>query len=484
MTIRANVENSDKPLVVDLDGTLILTDMLHESSLKLLRDHPLELFKLPLWLLQGKARLKKELAERVQFDPSLLPYNEVLIEWLQQEKTKGRSLILCTASDRSYALKIAQYLGLFQDVIATDGETNLAGKNKAEKLTARFGKAGFDYVGNSSADLPVWELASAAVVANASATLKAKAVKTSHVVKIIDGPPQGAKAWLKALRVHQWLKNVLLFMPIVAAHQMGVLASWESLFIAFLSFSLCASSVYLANDLLDLESDRLHPRKKKRPFAAGSLSAWKGVVAVPFLLCFSLLLGWQVGKGFLLWLAVYFVITCAYSMGLKRVILLDCLTLAALYTLRVIAGAAALEMQLSFWLLAFSVFLFLSLAFIKRYAELEVQLHAGKEKIHGRGYLTTDTSLIQGMGVGAGYLSVLVLALYLNSEAVLKLYQTPEMVWGSVLVLLYWVSHMWMQAHRGEMHDDPLVFAVKDRASVVAGMVFALTLALGTFDLW
>lgn len=477
-------ESLDKPLVVDLDGTLILTDMLHESSLKLLRDHPLELLKLPLWLIQGKARLKKELAERVQFDPSLLPYNEMLIEWLRLEKGRGRTLVLCTASDRSYALKIAQYLGLFHEVIATDGETNLAGKNKEQELVSRFGKVGFDYAGNSSADLPVWASASAAVVVNAPAALKAKAFKASRVVKVIDGPAQGLKVWLKALRVHQWLKNVLLFMPMVAAHQMGVLASWHSLLLAFLSFSLCASSVYLANDLLDLESDRLHPRKKRRPFASGALSAWKGVVATPCLLCFSLLIGWQVGMGFLLWLMVYFAITCAYSMGLKRIILLDCLTLAALYTLRVVAGAAALEMQLSFWLLAFSVFLFLSLAFIKRYAELEVQLHAGKQKINGRGYLTTDASLIQGMGVGAGYLSVLVLALYLNSEAVLKLYQTPEMVWGSVLVLLYWVSHMWMQAHRGEMHDDPLVFAVKDKASVLAGMVFALTLALGTLSLW
>lgn len=484
MTTYLNSEISDKPLVIDLDGTLILTDMLHESSLKFLRDNPLEFIKLPFWLIQGKARLKRELAQRVQFDPSLLPYNEELVEWLRQEKSRGRKLILCTASDQYYALKIAQHLDLFQDVIATNNERNLAGKNKEEELVLRFGKSGFDYAGNSSTDLPVWGSANAAIIVNASSKLKTNVSIQSRVVKIIDGPIQGAKVWLKALRVHQWLKNILLFMPMVAAHKIGILATWQSLFLAFFSFSLCASSVYLMNDLLDLESDRTHPRKKKRPFASGVLSVWKGVVAAPFLLCFSFLFARQVGLEFLIWLVVYFLITCIYSIGLKRVIMLDCLTLAVLYTLRVIAGTAAIDMQLTFWILAFSVFLFLSLAFIKRYAELEVQLHAGKDKIHGRGYLTTDITLIQSMGIGSGYLSVLVLALYLNSDAVLKLYQTPEMVWGSVIVLLYWISHMWMQAHRGEMHDDPLVFAVKDKASVIAGLMFALTLVLGTLKLW
>jgi 4-hydroxybenzoate polyprenyltransferase len=274
-----------------------------------------------------------------------------------------------------------------------------------------------------------------------------------------------------------------LFIPILAAHEFGAGGAWFALAMAFLSFSLCASTVYIANDLLDLESDRVHPRKRHRPFASGLVPAWMGVLAAPFLLFASVLLGVQVGTDFMLWLAVYFVITCAYSWGLKRLILVDCLTLAVLYTLRIIAGAAAAGLPLSFWLLAFAVFLFLSLAYVKRYAELQVQIQQDKEKAHGRGYFTSDAPLVQMLGVTSGYASVVVLALYLNSDVVVRLYRMPEVVWGAVPVLLYWVSAMWMQAHRGEMHDDPLVFAVKDKGSLIAGIAFASVVAIGAFGI-
>ena len=293
------------------------------------------------------------------------------------------------------------------------------------------------------------------------------------------GKPSGPTVWRRVFRVHQWMKNLLLFMPLLAAHQLTDFDSLQLLVLAFLSFSICASSVYIANDLFDLESDRLHPRKRNRPFASGAVPVWKGVLLAPMLLLVSLVLGAAVGVPFLKWLAVYFVLTCAYSWGLKRVMLVDCLTLALLYTLRIIAGAAAVGLGLTVWLLAFSVFLFLSLAFVKRYAELEAQLLNGKQKLHGRGYHTDDASLIQTMGITSGYASVLVLALYLNSDAVLRLYHSPEIVWGAVPVMLFWISWMWMQAHRGRMHDDPLVFAVKDPASLAAGAVFAAILALG-----
>jgi 4-hydroxybenzoate polyprenyltransferase len=251
------------------------------------------------------------------------------------------------------------------------------------------------------------------------------------------------------------------------------------LILAFLSFSLCASSVYIVNDLLDLESDRQHPRKRHRPFASGLVPASIGVVLAPLLLLGSLALAQHVGGHFVPWLLFYFVLTCAYSWRLKSLMLVDCLTLAMLYTLRIVAGAAAMSMGLSFWLLAFSVFLFLSLAFVKRYAELEVQILQGKQKAHGRGYYTSDASLLQTMGITSGYAAVLVLAFYLNSEAVISLYKSPEIIWGTVPVMLFWISWMWMKAHRGEMHDDPLVFAVKDKASLLAGVVFAAILATG-----
>jgi 4-hydroxybenzoate polyprenyltransferase len=276
------------------------------------------------------------------------------------------------------------------------------------------------------------------------------------------------------------MKNLLLFVPLLAAHKLTNLDTWLALILAFFSFSLCASSVYIVNDLLDLESDRQHPRKCDRPFASGLVPTWMGIVLAPLLLLSSLTLAQYVGGTFLPWLLFYFVLTCAYSWGLKRLMLVDCLTLAMLYTVRIIAGAAAASMALSFWLLAFSVFLFLSLAFVKRYAELQEQLLNGKQKAHGRGYYTSDAPLVQMLGIASGYAAVLVLALYLNSDAVVQLYRAPEFVWGAVPVILFWVSWMWMKAHRGEMHDDPLVFAVKDRASLISGVVFAAVLATGT----
>ncbi|QGR08750.1 hypothetical protein CTZ24_13535 [Pantoea phytobeneficialis] len=469
-----------KPLVVDLDGTLIHSDMLHESALRVFRDSPFETLRIPFLLLKGKACLKQHLASRAEFTPKTLPYNEELLEWLKQQREEGRYLVLCTASDKSIADRIAEHLGIFDEVIASDGVSNIAGEHKAAALVQRFQQHGYDYAGNSSTDLPVWSQAHKAIVVNGSNDLVKKAQDIATVERVFPKREIGFSAWRRMLRIHQWLKNLLLLVPLFAAHDVSNGEAWLSLLLAFIAFSLCASSVYIANDLLDLDSDRLHPRKRNRPFASGLIPAWIGVLLAPLLLIISLAVAGLVGKHFLFWLLFYFALTCAYSWLLKRLMLVDCLTLAMLYTLRIVSGAAAVGHDLSFWLLAFSVFLFLSLAFVKRYAELELQLLSGKEKIHGRGYHTADAPLIQTMGIVAGYSSVLVLALYLNSDAVLKLYAAPELIWGAVPVMLFWVSWMWMQAHRGKMHDDPLVFAVKDRASLSAGIIFAAILVAGT----
>jgi 4-hydroxybenzoate polyprenyltransferase len=467
------------PLIVDLDGTLIHTDMLHESALRVSRDSPLDVLRIPFWLAQGKAVLKQKLAGRSTFDPSSLPYNESLLDWLREQRAAGRRLVLCTASDRSIADAVAAHLGVFDEVMASDGAVNLAGQHKAEALERRYGHGGFDYAGNSSADLKVWRRARHAIVVNGGAGLAGRAAALCKVEREFPAPARGLKAWRKVLRVHQWLKNLLLFVPMLAAHQIMEPANWLTLLLAFVSFSLCASTVYIANDLLDLESDRAHPRKRLRPFASGAVPAWMGVLLAPVLLAASVVLAWYVGGGFLPWLAVYFLLTCVYSWGLKRLILVDCVALAMLYTLRIIAGGAALELPLSFWLLAFSVFLFLSLAFVKRYAELQTQALAGKNKAHGRGYYTSDAPLVQMLGVTAGYAAAVVLSMYLNSDTVVKLYACPEAVWGAVPVLLFWISWIWMQAHRGHMHDDPVVFAVKDQASLAAGLVFGAMIAVG-----
>lgn len=400
----------ETPLVVDLDGTLIHTDMLHESCIRVARDKPLSVLGIPLLLLKGKAHLKQELSSKTDFNPQALPYNEELLEWLKEQHSHGRKLILCTASERKIATAIAEEIGIFDDVLASDGVVNLAGDRKSQALEERFGPKGFDYAGNSSADLPVWSNARKAIVVNGSKKLLVKAEKIAQVDKVFSPRARGLSTWLKMLRVHQWLKNILIFVSLFAAHEIFNLDAWFSLCLAFLSFSFCASSVYIVNDLFDLESDRMHPRKKLRPLASGVVPIWMGVVLAPILLLASLGIASLAGGQFLPWLVFYFTLTCAYSWGLKRLLLIDCFVLALLYTLRIVAGAATVGHTLSFWLLAFSVFLFLSLAFVKRYAELENLLLRGKEKIHGRGYKTTDAPLLQSMGIVAGYASTLVFA--------------------------------------------------------------------------
>lgn len=467
------------PLVVDLDGTLIRTDMLHESALAAFRKNPLDFFRYCYWLVKGKAALKHEIAQRCEVDPTTLPYNKDLLVWLHEQKAEGRQLILCTASDKKFASEISDHLGLFDDVIASNGIDNITGKHKAAALESRFGRKGFDYIGNSSSDLFVWNAARRAILVTKSKALIRKATRITRVEKVFNEFSSHSSDWRDAFRIHQWLKNLLLFVPMLAAHQVTNPGTWVTLLWAFLSFSLCASAVYIANDLMDLGNDRQHPRKHNRPFAAGRLPVMKGLIAVPLLLAVSFLLGSIVGNNFLITLAIYFGLTCFYSFGLKRIILIDCLLLAILYILRIVAGSAATGHTLSFWILAFSVFLFLSLAFIKRYAELEIQLHAGKKITAGRGYLTSDAPLIQSLGISAGYASVLVLALYINSDAVVQLYSVPEIVWGTVPILVFWISWMWLHAHRGLMNDDPLVFAVKNKTSLVSGLAFALVVIVG-----
>ena len=451
--------------------------MLYESAIRVFRDRPLLfLFGFPVFLAKGKSKFKQWLAAHSRIHPKTLPYNLELLSWLQEERSSGRRLILCTASDISIANEIAQYLGIFDEVMASDGFINLAGEKKAAALEQKFGPFKFEYIGNSYPDLEVWKRAHYAVVVNAHQSLISRVSEVCEIRLTFPPKSYSFMTAIKLFRLHQWLKNLLLFVPLIAGHNLFNGGDWLLLISAFIAFGLCASSVYISNDLLDLESDRIHPRKRNRPFASGLIPIWIGFILAPILLFSGIGIAANIGMQFLLWLLVYFILTTAYSFGIKRLILIDCLVLALLYTLRIVAGAAVIMNNLSFWLLTFSLFLFLSLAFVKRYSELEIQILGGGNKVHGRGYYTSDATLIQTMGIVAGYISVLVLALYLNSDSVLKLYHAPSLIWGAVLVLLFWISWMWTQAHRGLMHDDPLVFAVKDLTSQVAGFIFALVL--------
>lgn len=467
--------NEAKVIAVDLDGTLTLTDTLHESVMKLVRNQPYFLLLLPFWLFYGIAYLKQKVAEYSELDVTTLPYNQPLIDWLREEKLCGKKIVLSTAANGKIAKAVVTKFDLFDDFIASDSTTNLKSSRKRYALQELYGNKGYDYAGNSSDDLEVWAGASNAIVVNASESVINKASTLTSVRQVFRSEPAGFVTWIKALRVHQWLKNLLLFVPLLAAHQIGNFQSLGLLAIAFLSFSLCASSVYITNDLLDLESDRSHPRKRFRPFASAKLSVLHGVIAAPLLIAASFLLGTLVGLDFLIVLLVYLFLTATYSFSLKRLVLVDCLTLATLYTMRIIAGAAAVSISLSFWLLAFSIFIFLSLALVKRYAELLVQSKEGKKSAHGRGYVVTDAPLLQALGVSSGYISTLVIALYLRSENVISLYAQPLAIWLLIPILLFWVSWVWLKSSRGEMHDDPIVFAAKDKTSLI---VAAITVAV------
>jgi 4-hydroxybenzoate polyprenyltransferase len=442
----------------------------------LLKLNPLYLLLVPLWLLGGKARLKAEIASRVQLNGAALPYTQPLLTWLQAQKVAGRKLWLCTASDHRLAQAVADHVGLFDGVLASDGKTNLAGRNKAAELVKRFGEKGFDYVGNHNVDLGVWAHARQAIVVNGSASLQAAAAKVATVAHVVQPQPGGIKVITKALRVHQWAKNGLIMVPLLAAHQIAQGGPLVNALLAFAAFSLCASSVYLLNDMLDLEADRQHHSKCNRPFAAGRLSLLFGLCATPVLLILALALCALLPIKFFGVLVAYYIATLAYSFGLKKVVMVDVLALAGLYTIRIVAGAAATAIPLSFWLLMFAVFIFLSLAIVKRYAELFAMRQQGKLKASGRGYQVEDISLLQSLGTASGYLSILVLALYLNTPDIAKMYHYPKLVWGLVPIMLYWISRIWMETHRGHMHDDPLVYALKDRTSLVTGLAAAVLL--------
>ena len=465
-------------IVVDLDGTLTFTDTLHESLIQLLRDRPYYLFLLPIWLLKGKAYFKARVTNLSKINPSLLPFNQQILAWLKIKKAENYRIVLCTAADYRIANGVAEHLGIFDEVMASNGKTNLAGHQKRTTLEQAFGYGGYAYVGNSYADIEVWKGASTAIVVNASNAVLKLARNTTQVELIIPPAPISIAAWTKVLRVHQWVKNLLLFVPLLAAHQISNFQSLTEVMFAFVSFCTCASCVYIINDLLDVESDRQHPSKCKRPFASGLIPVKFGILIVPFLATVSFFFATFTGGSFFGWLITYFVLTTAYTLFLKRYALVDCLTLAGLYTMRIVAGAAAISVLLSFWLLAFSAFIFLSLAFVKRYTELQVQGSNGKMKAHGRGYLVSDAPMMQIQGVTAGYAAVLVLALYINSESVVHLYTQPQIIWLAVPLALFWISWIWLKAQRNEMHDDPIIFALKDRSSWVVGLTMLIVFLL------
>lgn len=468
-------------LVVDLDGTLLRSDMLYESFWSAIGLEWRTLLLAVGSLSKGRAVLKRHLASASAVDVATLPYDAKVIAFIEDWRHAGGQTALVTASDHVLAQAIAAHLGLFDEVHGSEGKVNLKGVRKAEFLEERFGVRGFAYMGDAAADLPVWERAATAITVNASAALRRDAEKVCSTAQHLVTDAKSTKPYIKAVRPHQWLKNVLVFLPMVAAHQLDGVTFLLSL-LAFVSFSLVASSVYVLNDLLDLAADRAHPRKKNRPFAAGSIPIAHGTWMAIGLLVLGGLLAISISPEFLVAMVGYYLLTTAYSLNLKRRIVIDICVLSALYTARIIAGGIATGIPLSVWLLAFSVFFFLSLAAVKRQAELIDSAERGNLKASGRGYHVDDLPIISMIAIGAGYVSVLVMTLYVNSPDVVELYAHPEALWGVCAVLLYWITRTVMLAHRGHMHDDPVVYAAKDRISqmcllVILGFVIGGALA-------
>ncbi len=474
------------PLCVDLDGTLVKSDTLIDSTLALARQHPAQLLKLPAWLGEGKAALKRHITSSVELDVEHLPYNQQLLEFLREEHAGGRMIYLATAADYALAQRVADHLGLFAGVFASDGSTNLAGSNKLAAFRDRFGD-NFCYIGNARPDLPLLCACLQPMVANPTRGLSSS-LRSANVTlhRTFTETTATHKAWLKAIRLHQWAKNVLLFLPLLLAHSrsLGLLAGAT---VAFLSFGLCASATYIINDLLDIEADRIHPRKRRRPFASGDLSALQGVAVV--LLFFLLALGLALAVPrviaavspalalahpfkFVEWLGIYTVTTLAYSLRLKRALLIDVIVLSGLYTIRILAGSAATGVSVSTWLAGFSIFFFLSLAFVKRFAELENLRARGGVTSKGRGYHIDDIEQLRSFGSASAYASVVVFTLYIsNLSNATELYGHVNRLWLLVPVLLLWLSRLWLLASRGQLDEDPVVYAITDKRSLALGVV-------------
>ena len=455
---------TDIPLVVDLDGTFCRTDTLHEAILTLAAKEPRALLALPGWLRQGRAELKARLADREVIPPETLPLDPAVISLVEAARAEGRRTALVSAADHRQVTAVAEATGLFDEAYGSAEGTNLKGTEKARFLTELYGPKGFDYVGDSHADVPVWKAARRAITVHADTRLRRAADAANDEVSHV-APPKGKwPAVLRAMRPHQWSKNLLVFLPLLAAHD---LSSTLPVLLGFAAFCLTASAVYVINDLLDLGADRAHPRKRFRPFAAGELTAVTGLGMVAVLLIGASILAALTGNPRLfLILGIYFAATLTYSLWLKRKLIVDVLALAGLYTIRIMAGGAAAMIDLSPWILAFSMFLFLALAAVKRQAELTDLLTSGRTGA-GRAYAVEDLPILRSMAITAGHASVLVLALYITSEDVKQLYAYPALLWLICPLLLYWVLRMVMKTHRGEMTDDPILFAATDRISLV-----------------
>jgi 4-hydroxybenzoate polyprenyltransferase len=461
---------ADIPLIVDLDGTLIKVDTLHEALVQLFSTRPVDALRALFMLRRGRAAFKAAVAEYMLPDAATVPRNEEVIEQIKRAKTEGRRVYLATAADRRFAEVISANMSLFDGVFASENGTNLKGTAKADRLVDTFGAHRFDYIGNDAADIPVWRVARTALIAGATPHVRKQISRELPNAIDVSTREFALKRYFLALRPHQWLKNALVALPAIAAHDFSV-ARLITVLIAFMSFSFGASGVYLVNDMIDLPHDRAHPEKRRRALAAGAMSISHAAVALGLVGALSIGLALLLPWAFVLVLLVYFGLSMSYSLYLKRKLMIDVVALAALYGVRVLAGGAATGIFLSHWLVGFCFFIFLSLALVKRASEIISTPPPSVGKIKGRGYRLEDLQTITALTAASGFVSVLVLALYINSTEVTALYRHPEFLWGICIILVYWLGRVYFLTGRGEMDQDPVIFAATDPISLLAGIL-------------
>ena len=466
--------------MVDLDATLTPTDTLLELVILLVKRNPLDLLRLPFWLLRGRAAFKEFVSTRASIPVDNLPFRADVVEYLRGERESGRRIVLATAAHHSVAKAVAARIGIFDGVIASDATTNMKGSRKLSEISERIG-SNFVYVGDSSADLPIWQAARAAVLVGASPRVASAVRRVKPVIREFPRERASVRTWMRALRMHQWLKNLLVFVPLLTSYSFLDLGMVAVDVVAFIALSLTASATYIANDIYDLDSDREHLRKRHRALASGRISLTTAIAVATALLALAILLGSFVSLGFLSVLMVYLVFTTGYSLILKQHVMIDVVMLSLLYTIRIIAGSVAVQVETSAWLLAFSVFIFFSLALVKRCAELVDLERHGRSRSRGRDYFVGDLVILWPLGVGAALCSIVVFGLFITTQQTHEVYESPQLLWPVAVGLLYWLSRLWIKTARGQMHDDPLIYAVRDRGSIALLVAMTLTMIAAHF---
>jgi len=477
-------KNGDSTLFVDLDGTLVATDTLFESVVIFLKNNPFRIICLLMWYLKGKAYLKKQLSQSTMPNVAILPYNKEVLHYICKAKSQGQQIVLATAAHNKIANAVSSHLAIFDGVIATNQNLNLKGKRKLDAILNYVAERPFDYIGDSISDISIWQVARKAIIVNRTSKLFKRLGKTTNVKTITLGKSSSKiRSWVKALRIHQWSKNILLFLPMIMAHRFFNLDLLLTNVLAFISFSLIASAGYIFNDILDIEADRQHPIKNQRPFAAGMLSVKNGSFAFLFLILCGFTIALSTASIlFSFILLLYLFITTTYSLFLKHKTIIDVITLSILYNIRIIAGGAAITVPISSWLLVFAMFFFISLAFMKRYTDL-IPLDNIEHNVVGRGYIKKDIALIGSAGLSSGYISLLVLTLYIYSDHVKELYKQPFLLWLVIPIILYFISRIWLKTTRGEMTNDPIIYIIKDRISyIILVIIISIFILAKTMD--